>query len=95
MVGDEADPTAASAGVITEVTEDEIKALSDQIQKREDEFEVLQQVLHIPIPQFWDNFLDTNAKFSFVNFMEESKEKEIVMDPWTNGKPYLSKTCLL
>lgn len=31
---------------------------------------------------FWDNFFADNAKFSSANFLEEQKEKNIVLEKW-------------
>jgi hypothetical protein len=70
-------------GGLIEVSEEDIQALSDKVVKQEDEFDVMAEILPIPIHLVWDNFLADKAKYSFVQFMEDAKEKDVVLDPWT------------
>lgn len=69
-------------GGLVEVSHDQIEELAASIEKREDEYDVLSEISPISVQMFWDNFFADNAKFSLAHFLEELKEKNIVMGKW-------------
>ena len=76
-------------GGLVEVSVEQVEELAASIIKREDEYDVLSEISPISVQMFWDNFFADNAKFSLAHFLEEIKEKNIVMgkwEPWEEDK---------
>jgi hypothetical protein len=69
------------AGLV-EVSDEEVKAVLDALQKYEDEFDVIDEIIPLSLKQFWDNFLADNAKFSLGDFLKEREERDINLGEW-------------
>lgn len=67
---------------LVDVSESAVQDELNNVDKKEDESDVIQEIIPISLQMFWDNFLADNAKFSLADFFAEQKEKNIEMSKW-------------
>lgn len=72
----------ANNGELKEVPESVLQDLMSTVQKAPDEFDVIQEVIPIPLQMFWDNFFADEAQYSLGDFLAERGEKNIDMGKW-------------
>lgn len=56
---------------LVDVPDSVVQDAMDKVDKKEDEFDVIQEIFPIPLKMFWDNFFADKAQFSLGDFLVE------------------------